>query len=154
MALVHPALLSRCIREYLSPAIRSRVRNPEPRRQNRPHGHALFDWHRLVESYPKAGGNEAPHAGRRAVGNSRNRIATRNQIRPDRDLTFDALNLLGDAEPKARDLRAPWRRVNQFDAPLTARNRAVTLLPPSKRSRVRFRRCSTSPSSLRARTIS
>jgi hypothetical protein len=66
---------------------------------------ALFDWHRPFESYPKAGGNEAPHAGRRAVGNSRNRVATRNQIRPDRDLTLDALKLLGDAEPKARDSR-------------------------------------------------
>ena len=86
MALVYLAFLPRCIREHVSPAIRSRIRNPQPRRQNRPHGYALFDWHRLIESYFKASGNEAAHAGRRAVGNSRDRIATRNQIRTYRDL--------------------------------------------------------------------
>src|SRR5579864_5783667 len=89
MALVHTALLPRRLREYLPPAIRPRIRNPQPRRQNRPHGHALFDWHGLIESYAKAGRNEAPHAGRGAVGNSRNRIATRYQIGRDRDLVFD-----------------------------------------------------------------
>jgi hypothetical protein len=51
------------------------------------------------------------------MGNSRNRVATRNQIRPDRDLVLDVLNLLGDAEPKARDLR-PARQVNQFNGRL------------------------------------
>src|ERR1700733_5109253 len=139
MALVYPAVLPRRIREYVSPAIRPCIRNPQPRRQNWPHGDALFDWHRLIERYFKAGGNEAAHAGRSALGDSRNRIAARNQIRSDRDLVFDSLNLLG-AEHKARELSAtrnrrlsicaPPRHVNQFDAQLTARNRAATLPPP------------------------
>src|SRR5260370_21162210 len=98
MAVVHPALLSRRIREYISPAIRSLVRNPQPRRQNRPHGHALFDWHRFIESYLKAGGNETPHAGRSALGDSRNRVTTCNQIRPDRNLVFDVSNLSVDTD--------------------------------------------------------
>src|SRR5580692_11131751 len=100
MALVHPAFLSRRIREYLPPKIRSRIRNPQPRRQNRPYGHALLDWHRLIESYFKAGGNQAAHAGRSAVGDSRDRVTTRHQIRPYRDLVCDVSNLSRDAEPK------------------------------------------------------